>query len=30
VSFGREGDKGNATVSFAVYAKPLSYDPARD
>ena len=30
VSFGPEGDKNNATVSFAVYAKPLSYDPARD
>jgi hypothetical protein len=30
VSFGPEGDKNNATVSFAVYAKPLNYDPARD
>jgi hypothetical protein len=30
VSFGREGDKNNATVSFAIYAKPLSYDPAKD
>ena len=30
VSFGKEGDKDNATVSFAIYAKPLGYDPARD
>ena len=30
VSFGPEGDKNNATVSFAIYAKPLNYDPARD
>jgi hypothetical protein len=30
VSLSPEGDKNNATVSFAVYAKPLSYDPARD
>ena len=30
VSFGPEGDKNNATVSFAVYAKPLDYDPAKD
>ena len=30
VSFSPEGDKNNATVSFAIYAKPLSYDPARD
>jgi hypothetical protein len=30
VSFGPEGDKNNATVSFAIYAKPLGYDPARD